>query len=112
MVRSLRERLADSDLPNGGSEPEILKCALTFEDISRYQLPPDFTKATDSRRGAFVAQYGDVAVELDALPGDVLRDRLVREVEARIDLEALAETQAVQQDDQARLEGLLDELEG
>jgi hypothetical protein len=63
MVRSLRERLADL-----GSEPEIVKSALTRDDIERYGLPPDFTKATDSRREAFVAKYGDVAVELDAYP--------------------------------------------
>lgn len=109
MVRSLRERLADPDLPNGGCEPEIIKCALTFEDIERYQLPPDFTKSTDSRRGAFVARYGDVAVELDALPGEVLRSRLVREVEARMDLEALERTRASERRDQARLEELLED---
>ena len=112
MVRSLRERLAHPDLPGGGSEPEIIKSALTFEDISRYDLPPDFTKGADSRRDAFVALYGDVAVELDALPVDVLRRRLVREVEARMDLDALAETRASQASDQERLDELLNGLQG
>lgn len=107
MVRSLRERLADPDLPNGGSEPEIIKCALTFEDIERYQLPPDFTKSADSRRGAFVALYGDVAVELDALPGGALRSRLVREVEARMDLGILENTRESERRDQERLDELL-----
>ncbi len=107
MVRSLRERLADPDLPNGGSEPEIIKCALTFEDIERYQLPPDFTKSSDSRRDAFVERYGDVAVELDALPSEVLRARLVREVEARMDLEALARTREAERQDKEQLAGLL-----
>ena len=107
MVRSLRERIAHPDLPNGGSVPEIVKCALTFEDIERHRLPPDFTKATDSRSAAFVARYGDVAVELDALPVDVLRGTLVREVEERMDLEALAATRALQEEDQARLDALL-----
>jgi hypothetical protein len=87
MVRSLRERLADL-----GSRPEIIKSALVFEDIERYRLPPDFTKATDTRRSAFVARWGDVSVELDALPIDVLRARIVAEVEARMDLGALAAT--------------------
>ena len=36
MVRSLPERL--------GSYPEIVKCALTFDDVERYDLPSDFTK--------------------------------------------------------------------
>ena len=31
----------------------------------------------------FVEQYGDISVELDALPFDVLTDRLRQEVESR-----------------------------
>jgi hypothetical protein len=85
MVRSLRERLEDQ-----GSRPELVKCALTFADIERYELPADFTKASDTRSAAFVAKWGDVSVELDALPLDVLRDRIVTEVESRMDLDALA----------------------
>lgn len=111
MVRSLRVRLGHVDLPNGGSLPEVTKCALTFEDLERYQLPPDFTKSTDSRRDAFIARYGDVAVELDALPVNVLRRRLLHEVESRMDLAALAETRSQQEADQARLDNLLDVLD-
>lgn len=66
----------------------------------RYNLPPDFTKATDTRRAAFVAKYGDVAVELDALPVDVLRARIVEEVEERMDLESLFSVR-----EQERVEG-------
>jgi hypothetical protein len=58
----------------------------------RYGLPPDFTKATDTRRFSFIAKWGDVSVELDALPIEVLRARIVAEVEARMDLVALAAT--------------------
>src|SRR5688572_19300588 len=52
MVRSLRERLGSLH-----SEPTVVKCALTADDIERYSLPPDFAKATDSRRDAFVARH-------------------------------------------------------
>jgi hypothetical protein len=102
MVRSLRERLASL-----GSAPEIVKCALTADDVTRYRLPPDYTKPTDSRRSAFVAQYGDMAVELDALPAAVLRDQLVAEVEARLDLDALAAVRATEERERARLARLL-----
>lgn len=85
MVRSLRERLGFF-----GCAPELVKCALIADDVTRYNLPPDFTKHTDTRRAAFVEKFGDVAVELDALPVEVLRDRLIREVESRMDLDALA----------------------
>ncbi|MCH9035028.1 MAG: hypothetical protein IID42_11075 [Planctomycetes bacterium] len=98
MVRSLRERLAFFD-----TKPEIIKCALTADDIRRYGLPTDFAKKTDTRSAAFIAKHGDVSVELDALPMDVLRERLVSEVEARMDLEALAETKAEEDAERERL---------
>lgn len=98
MVRSLRERLAFFDC-----HPEIIKCALTPEDVERYGLPPDFTKATDTRRAKFVERHGDISVELDALPISVLRDRVVSEVEARMDLDALAEVQATEAEERERL---------
>lgn len=102
MVRSLRDRLAFF-----GCFPEIVKCALTHDDITAYDLPPDFTKATDSRRARFVAKYGDVSVELDALPVDVLQERIRNEVEARMDLDALERTRAEERQDIDRIAALL-----
>ncbi len=45
--------------------------------------------------------------ELDALPVAVLRDRIVREVEARMDLEALRRTREAERTDRQRLDELL-----
>ena len=98
MVRSLRERLGEL-----GAEPEIVKCALTLEDVEGYNLPPDFTKKTDSRRAAFVAKYGDVSVELDALPMAILRERLLEQVEAGMDIDALSLVRQAEQEDRERL---------
>jgi hypothetical protein len=105
MVRSLRERLADQ-----ASEPKIIKCALTLEDIQRYNLPTDFTKTTDTRRAAFVRRWGDVSVELDALPLQVLRSRIVEEVESLIDLKALHRVQRQESKDRQRLVAALIEI--
>lgn len=98
MVRSLAERLSFF-----GCNPEIIKCALTFEDVKRYNLPPDFTKATDTRSAAFVAKYGDLAVELDALPASVLQSRLKNEVEKRLDLKALAMVKMLETEERRQL---------
>lgn len=83
MVRSLEDRLNRLDV-----FPTIRKCALTMEDITKYNLPPDMTKRTDSRRDAFVAKNGDVSVELDAMTPSMLRTRLVGEIEGILDMEA------------------------
>lgn len=98
MVRSLRERLEDQ-----GAYPEVIKCALNPDDIERYSLPPDFAKKTDSRAAAFIAKFGDISVELDALPINVLRQRITDEVESRMDLDALRLTQELQAEERRQL---------
>ena len=103
MVRSLEERLNTL-----GSYPEVVKCALTVGDIQRYHLPPAMAKTSDTRSRRFAAQYGwHSAVELDALPVDVLRDRLRSEVEERIDLDALTATRQTEDTEVARLVEML-----
>jgi hypothetical protein len=103
IARSLQDRLAFFDC-----HPEIVKVALTKEDVVRFNLPPDFTKATDPRRAAFVEKYGDMAVELDALPPDILEKRLVKEVAARMNLQALAEVHEHEKQERQLLISMLD----
>ena len=105
MVRSLAERLGALDC-----HPEIVKCALTIDDVQRYGLPPDFTKKTDTRRKKFVSQFGDIAVELDALPALVMEERIREEVEARMDLDALKATRDIERADRLRLVQALSEV--
>ena len=106
MVRSLRDRLAWFDC-----YPEIIKCALTMDDIRRYNLPPDFAKRTDSRAKKFIALHGDVSVELDALPAGVLISRLVEEVEDRMDITALEIVRITESAERARLVELFSNTE-
>lgn len=105
MVDSLRKRLAFFDC-----EPEIIKCALTAEDIQLYNLPPGVTKEGDTRSKAFIEKFGDVCVELDALPGGVLRDRLTTEVEKRMDMRALAKVKAQEERERTQLIEILTRL--
>ena len=102
MVRSLRERLGFF-----GIRPEIVKCALVAGDIERYRLPPDFAKKTDTRSAAFIAKHGDISVELDALPIDVLRSRLVSEVEARMNMAELAAIHRIEERERKDLRKVL-----
>ena len=105
MARSLRERLAFF-----GSEPNLVKCALTAHDVQRYRLPPAFNKKSDSREKNFTARYGNRAsVELDALPWKILKKRIITEIEKRMDMDALAETTRRETADNAHLEKIIDE---
>jgi uncharacterized small protein (DUF1192 family) len=103
MHRSLQERLAML-----GVYPEMPKVALTYEDAHR--LPGDVTKADDSRAAAFIAKWGDLAVELDALPVDELRTRIRTEVEALLDMEALAENTRIEREERRDLRERIDRM--
>ena len=96
MHRSLQDRLALLDV-----YPEMPKVALTHEDVPG--LPGDLTKASDSRAAAFVAKYGTKAVELDALPVNDLRSRIRAEIETRMDMEALAENDRIEEEQRRAL---------
>ena len=98
MVRSLRERLKFFYC-----EPEICKCALTFEDVKQYNLPTDFTKASDTRSKDFIAKYGDIAVELDALPSEILKARIIEEIKERMDLDELENIKRTEKIERERL---------
>lgn len=86
MVRDIRERLSDYfELWGDCTEPPIIrKEALLREDIDIYGLPPDLTKRTDTRAKNFIRKYGDISVELDALPPDELINRVKNSINGLI----------------------------
>lgn len=57
----------------------------------------------------YIARHGDISVELDALPPDVLRDRLEEEVSGRMDMTALV---AMRNLEDKEREALVKRLEG
>jgi hypothetical protein len=103
MHRSLIERFATLD-----AYPEVPKVALTLEDARR--LPGDVTKADDTRAAAFVAKYGDLAVELDALPVGELRRRIRESVEEWMDMGALRENTRIEREERRKLERGIDDI--
>lgn len=105
MAESLVKRLEEM-----GSTVHLFKCALTLDDIRRYNLPSDFAKKTDSRSAKFIEKNGDISVELDALPMSVLRERLIEEVEKIIDLEALETVRIREELDSEKLKHALASL--
>lgn len=54
---------------------DVVKVALSLEQVDEYQLPINPGKDTDSRTPGFVRKYGaSMQVEIDALPPSVLAD--------------------------------------
>jgi hypothetical protein len=75
--------------------------------VEVYKLPPDFTKKTDSRSKAFVERYGDMAVELDALPMPVLREKIRTAIEANLDMTQLEIVREVQAEESEQLVAII-----
>ncbi len=72
MPRDIRERFKTL-----GLEIDVIEVALTKEDILDYNLPKNPSKKTDSRKDWYQKKYGiDYAVELDALPPEILQEKV------------------------------------
>ncbi len=106
MDRSLEERLGQL-----GWAPEILRAAITLDDVTRYKLPPNPTKSSDRRTRTYRAQHGNRSWELDALPVAVLRKRIVQMVEVHMDLDALAKIQEQEEAERGKIVEALGGLE-
>lgn len=72
----------------GAGDFEVKRVALTMDQIRLYQLPPLPAKTSDPRLARFIADTGGMdAVELDALPPNVLEHLVRSALLAHIDLE-------------------------
>jgi hypothetical protein len=71
----------------GSGDFDLKRLAIFKRDIADYRLPPLRIKQTDSNAATFAKKYGNKCVELDALPPDVLRERIREAVEDLIDLD-------------------------
>ena len=81
------------------------KVALSKEDITKYDLPhdPNAVKKTDSRYQKFVEKWELYAVELDALPPDVLQNRIRQAIESHIDMELFDIQKATAEEEETKL---------
>jgi hypothetical protein len=84
IFRTIKEKLI-KDFGITRRKLHFRKVALTLKDIKKYHLPPAPTKASDSRSRKFIQKYGDFAVELDALPPNVLEEKIRKNIESLVD---------------------------
>ncbi len=86
MTRDIAERL---DI--FGADVEVQRIALNWDQIDQYGPPPNPAKLTDSRAGAYIAEFGHESWELDALEPKVLTDLIRDHVDALTDRTLLAD---------------------
>lgn len=79
------------------------RIALNMDQIEKYKPPPNPAKVTDSRAGTYIAKYGRVSWELDALSPKVLNDLIRDEIMRYIDVDKWKAKQALQEKNRAKL---------
>ncbi|MBM4041885.1 MAG: hypothetical protein FJ290_25585 [Planctomycetes bacterium] len=96
--RDFRER--------AGCFAEVVRVALTAEQVEEFDLPPLMGKASDSRAKGFIERHGQlVQVELDALPPDILRRLYAEAIEQFWDKSAFQQAVAQERSDLQELAG-------
>jgi len=109
LVDNLSRQFLDFDL-----EPEVQRVALIFDQVEEYDLPhdPDALKMTDARAKHFIEEYGQYAVELDALSPAMLEELVRGAVESRIDRDSLEEQIEIEAEERETISARVDQWLG
>lgn len=86
-----------------GADLTVRKLALTMAQVEEYNPPPNPAKVTDSRAAKYIAEHGASSWEVDALPPEVLREIIVAEIEALLDMEIMESIKAREEVDKKKL---------
>lgn len=63
----------------------VQRIALNMDQIEKYNPPPDFAKLKDTRAKDYIAQYGNMSWELDALSPDIIEGLITGAITQYID---------------------------
>jgi hypothetical protein len=74
-----------------------------MEQVRKYNPPPNPAKITDSRYGAYVAEYGGKSWELDALDPRVLDTLITSSIREYLDMEQYREQEERERRERDRL---------
>jgi hypothetical protein len=93
--RSLGEKFIEYH----GKDIKIERIALVYKDIEKYGLPENFEKESDSRFAGYKKRGFVKQAELDALPPNMLTDRIEAAIIAHLDMKAFQNSLKIQEDD-------------
>lgn len=85
--------------------------AITFEQIRRYNPPPNPAKLSDGRAKWYIENYGPHSWEVDALKPEVLASTLKEEIESRIDVEIYQEMRDTEKEHKRKLKEFINQFE-
>ena len=89
---------------------EVIRVALTMDQVRQYNPPPNPTKLTDSRSQGYVEAYGNESWELDALSPEVITNLIRDEIYARRNPDVLEEVMGKEKKHKIALEAACKKL--
>jgi len=99
-------RFIQEELTRSGVQFEFTISGLLKSDMATYRLLSVTLKAKDTRTKEFVKKHGERASELDALPPNVLRQRVRDCIDSCIDKQAWDELKLAEQHERDKLESM------
>jgi|TARA_R100000049_G_C1931598_1_gene75546 hypothetical protein len=106
MIRDIEERLNEF-----GVNPEVRQIGLTMKQIKKYNPPPNPAKITDPRARNYIAEFGNVSWEVDALTPEVLHKLVQDNVEELIDMDLFNDKIIQEEKDKEKLQEFADKNE-
>jgi len=88
------------------------RLAVNADDFDKFKIVPMLAKKTDSRSKAFAKKHGRQCAELDAIPADVLRERIEDAIHAHIDHDEWARMRTVEAAERETLETFITGMRG
>lgn len=88
---------------------EVIKLALTMDQVEQYNPPPNPAKTTDSRFNRYQAEHGDESWEVDALPPDVLGALIRTAMREQVDRDAMMLVIDKEREDKTRFAAALNQ---
>lgn len=90
---------------------EVYRIALNYDQVEKYDPPPNPAKVTDSRAGSYISKFGESCWELDALEPSIM-DRLTADaIRKYMDKEKYAAVVEQEKKDRDTIEAMLNDLE-
>lgn len=99
-AEKVAEKLPESA---GGVEVYVHHLAVTMDQVTRWALPTRKVKWSDSRAKKFVARFGEISVELDAIPPTRLRQLVGEAIARHADREAIDRLKMIEAEEREAL---------
>jgi len=120
MVRDIRERLSYM-IENGRFQKagltasdcfEVRHIGLTKRQVDQYKLPPNPAKMTDTRADKYIAQFGKICWEVDALEPPVLTQIIETNITSIIEVSKFEQMLVTEKAERAELRVLITKYGG